>query len=252
VSTPTTRPVCLGVIGGSTFLESVGLAAVHHDITTSHGVVSLHDAGDVIVIRRHGEDGYRPPHRIPHHAHVLALEAMGVHTVVGFASVGALHERLRPGDVLIPDDYLSLAPPPTFATDEYLHIVPALDSDVRTLLLEAARTVALTHTALRHVHDGGVYAETRGPRFETKAEIRMLAQHADIVGMTAASEATLCQERSLNYAVLCTIDNWANGVGRTPLTITAFQQQLAENTVVARAILREIVRRWRTTATEAT
>ena len=36
--------------------------------------------------------------------------------------------------------------------------------------------------------DGGVYWQTIGPRFETPAEIRMMAPHADLVGMTIASE----------------------------------------------------------------
>ena len=56
---------------------------------------------------------------------------------------------------------------------------------LRDLLLRAARSVE------GPVVDGGVYVETRGPRFETPAEIRWLATLGDIVGMTAASEATL-------------------------------------------------------------
>ncbi len=34
--------------------------------------------------------------------------------------------------------------------------------------------------------DGGVYAQTSGPRFETPAEVRALARDADLVGMTVA------------------------------------------------------------------
>ena len=38
------------------------------------------------------------------------------------------------------------------------------------------------------VLDGGVYWQTTGPRFETPAEIRVLATFADVVGMTVGSE----------------------------------------------------------------
>ena len=36
--------------------------------------------------------------------------------------------------------------------------------------------------------------QLRGPRFETKAEIRIVQQWGDVIGMTAAHEADLCVE----------------------------------------------------------
>jgi 5'-methylthioadenosine phosphorylase len=58
-----------------------------------------------------------------------------------------------------------------------------------------------------------VYVQTRGPRIETVAEVRALAKVADIVGMTVASEATLACELGMEFAALCTVDNYANGLG---------------------------------------
>jgi 5'-methylthioadenosine phosphorylase len=234
----------LGIIGGSAFLDDVDLAGARsREVTTPFGTVVLRDAGDFVFVRRHGEAGYRPPHRIPHHAHVAALESLGVASVIGFASVGALHDSLHPGSVVIPNDYLSQHPPPTFAGDEYLHIVPSLDEPLRALALAAARA------AHANPHDGGVYAETRGPRFETRAEIRMLAPHADVVGMTAASEATLLQERGIRYAIIAIVDNWANGIGPAPLTLESFQEQLARNASIARTLLHELLHAWRAQTT---
>ena len=61
--------------------------------------------------------------------------------------------------------------------------------------------------------DSGVYAQTTGPRFETAAEIRVLAQQGgDIVGMTCRFEASLFRELSIPYALLCIVDNMANGI----------------------------------------
>ena len=65
---------------------------------------------------------------------------------------------------------------------------------------------------------GGVYVQTRGPRIETVAEVAALAKIADIVGMTVASEATLACELGMDFAALCTIDNYANGLGADVLT----------------------------------
>ncbi len=38
------------------------------------------------------------------------------------------------------------------------------------------------------VRDGGVYWQAIGPRFETPADIRLVASHADVIGMTLAAE----------------------------------------------------------------
>lgn len=225
----------LGIIGGSAFLGGAAPAGTTARwVETARGEVVAHEGDGVVFVRRHGEGAYRPPHRVPHHAHALAMEALGVSRVVGLCSVGSLDPALEPGAVVVPDDYLSFHPPPTFAADERLHIVPTLDAGLRRLLLDAA-------AAGGPVRDGGVYAETRGPRFETRAEIRLLADYADVVGMTAASEATLHQERGLAYAVLGIVDNFANGIGAAPLTLEAFDAQLARNGERAAGVLRALL-----------
>lgn len=228
----------LGIIGGSAFLEGDAPAGTEaRIIETERGEVRV-DVGDSFVfLRRHGHDRYRPPHRIPHHAHALALESLGVRQVVGLCSVGALRPEIRPGTVVVPDDYLSFHPPPTFAGDERLHIIPELDAGLRRLLLEAAAAVDAP------TQDGGVYAETRGPRFETRAEIRLLADYAHVVGMTAASEGTLLQERGMAYAALGIVDNFAHGIDVRPLTLEAFDRQLALNGDRARGILQGLLDR---------
>ena len=63
--------------------------------------------------------------------------------------------------------------------------------------------------------DGGVYWQTIGPRFETPAEIRMIAPHADVVGMTIASEWVVAGELGLEYAAICVVDNLANGLAES-------------------------------------
>jgi 5'-methylthioadenosine phosphorylase len=155
----------LGIIGGSAFLDGTGLAdAVPRTVRTSWGDVTVHEADRIVAIRRHGDGTYRPPHRIPHQAHVTALHELGVRHAVGFASAGSLRESLRPGTVIVPEDYIAMHPPPTFAADEYLHIVPRLDAEVRALLRDAAGAAGAGAV------DDGVYVQTRGPRFETAAE----------------------------------------------------------------------------------
>lgn len=230
----------LGIIGGSAFLGGEPPAGTEgRRVATERGEVRLHVGDGFVFLRRHGEDTYRPPHRVPHHAHALALEQAGVDRAVGLCSVGALHRDVALGTVVVPDDYLSLRAPPTFAGDERLHIVPELEADLRRLLLAVAAEID------GPVLDGGVYAETAGPRFETRAEVRMLADYADVVGMTGASEATLLQERSVPYALLGVVDNHAHGIGDGELTLEAFEREKEKNRERAQSALAALVERSR-------
>ena len=42
----------------------------------------------------------------------------------------------------------------------------------------------------------------------------MIAQHADVIGMTIASECTIADELHIRYAAVCVVDNLANGLDR--------------------------------------
>ena len=77
--------------------------------------------------------------------------------------------------------------------------------------------------------DGGVYWQTRGPRFETPAEIRLIAAHADVVGMTIASECVVAGELGLDYAALCVVDNLANGLGEGELDVAGLEDDRIAN-----------------------
>ncbi len=68
-------------------------------------------------------------------------------------------------------------------SDERSHIAPCYDEELRSLLLRVVGNQAKS----------GVYVQTRGPRFETRAEVRFLATLGDVVGMTGADEATHMQ-----------------------------------------------------------
>lgn len=230
----------LGIIAGSTFAGVMPTSATEKQLVpTDRGDVIVHLGDGFLLLHRHGEKRQHRPHQVPHHAHAEALDRLGVRRAVGLASVGALRSGIDPGAVIVPDDYLSLHPPPAFADEDWLHIVPVLDPALRAMLLDAARATD------GPVEDGGVYAETRGPRFETRAEIRLLADYAHVVGMTAASEATLMQERGIAYAILGVVDNLAHGVGADPLTVETYEAQVERNRARARGILDEVVRRCR-------
>ena len=167
------------------------------------------------VLQRHGETtAYVHPHRIDHVANMRALLAAGCDRAVAIGSVGGLRPELGPGTLVCPDDFIALdAPPLTALVGQAAHRVPGFDREWR------GRVLAECSTAGADVIDGGVYWQTTGPRLETPAEIRLVAAHADVIGMTAASECVIAGELGIRYAALCVVDNLANGVGDAELTL---------------------------------
>ena len=190
----------------------------------------------VAFIPRHGVDPKHgtPPHRINHQANLAALQGMGVTEVIGINSTGSLKRDVEPGIIMIPDDYISLAEVPTIFHDKAVHITPALNQEMRHRLISTAEKLGIT------VRENGVYWQTSGPRLETKAEIRLMSQFADIVGMTMASEATIAQELGISYAAICSVDNYGHGLVEKPLSAAEITEGARRN---ARNML-EIVKRY--------
>lgn len=215
----------LGVVIGSSLRadEVVTTSATRRSVDTPWGGREVFDTGDVIVVHRHGVDEFTPAHRLDHRATAAALCLSGCNRVLALASVGSLHPRPL-GTVVAPLDFYAPDATASFHDDERGHSVPGFDQEWRDIVIDAWR--AHTDTP---VMDGGVYAQTRGPRFETAAEVRWLRGLADIVGMTIASECIVAKEAGLAYAALCTVDNLANGIEGEVLTIAGFQAGVAAN-----------------------
>jgi len=179
----------------------------------------------VAFIPRHGVDAKQgiPPHRINHRANLAALKGMGVEEVIGINSTGSLKRDVKPGMIMIPGDYISLSEAPTIFNDKAVHITPALNQEMRQRLIRTAEKLGIT------VRENGVYWQTSGPRLETKAEIMMMSQFADIVGMTMASEATIATELGLAYAAICSVDNYGHGLVEEPLSAAEITEGARRN-----------------------
>ena len=115
--------------------------------------------------------------------------------------------ELPVGSLLCPDDFIALHLGLSAFGDERAHRAPRFDPVWREEVLAA------WHASPAELRDGGVYWQAIGPRFETPAEIRLMAAHADVVGMTIASECVVAAELGLAYAAICVVDNLANGIG---------------------------------------
>jgi 5'-methylthioadenosine phosphorylase len=213
------------VISGTVPVEDEGISrGMETTLDTPYGPASV-IKGEVFFIFRHGAGGddHILPHWVNHAANLWALKEMGAEQVIGICSVGSLKSPLPPGTLLVPDDFIMLAGAQPVFPREAVHITPTIDAGVRQRLLRASQLLR------EPVIDGGVYWQTIGPRLETKAEIRMMALFAEVVGMTMAGEAIAAVELNLPYAAICSVDNYAHGLGEETLTLEEITTHAREN-----------------------
>jgi 5'-methylthioadenosine phosphorylase len=172
------------------------------------------------IVQRHRSagDGFVLPHEIDHAATLRPLVEQGCDRVLAIGSVGSLRpEELSVGSLVCPDDFIALNLGDSIFDDARAHSAPGFDRRWREEL------IAAWSEGGQEPRDGGVYWQARGPRFETPAEIRLMAAHADVVGMTIASECVVAGELGLDYAALCVVDNLANGLGEGKVSTAAME-----------------------------
>jgi 5'-methylthioadenosine phosphorylase len=192
-------------------------------IETRHGPVTYKRRGDFVLINRHGYGFPVPPHAINHRANIRALADLGYQDVLSLNSVGSLQPDLPPGTWVSCSDYVGLQQgPATFFDTELKGGAPGIANNLIPLLVEKLAPEF-------KIHPGKVYVQMRGPRFETKAEIRIVQHWGDVIGMTAAHEADLCAEVGLRYNSLAIIDNYANGLEGTEIDFAKFKDLVKSN-----------------------
>ncbi|HML25409.1 MAG TPA: MTAP family purine nucleoside phosphorylase [Methanomethylovorans sp.] len=207
------------VIGGVGFSHLDDRSQI--TVNTEYGAVQASIARmagiNVLFIPRHtGSSGHVPPHRINYRANIMAIKQLGITRVVAVNSVGTIHGHPI-GSMVLPYDFVDFTcmRPSTFFEDQTVHAdmsepyCPQLRSLIRSILKEKGVQTADV-----------IYACTEGPRFETKAEIRMLSSFADVVGMTGLPEVVLAKEMQLCYASLCLVTNMASGIESARPTAT--------------------------------
>jgi 5'-methylthioadenosine phosphorylase len=211
-------------ISGTSIVNSQLFAAWEvKTIETKFGPVTYKSRGDQVLINRHGYAFPLPPHSINYRANIRALADLGLEDVVSLNSVGSLKKELPPGTFVSCSDYVGLQQgPATYFDQELKGGAPVIANNlIPKLVAELAPEFK--------IQTGKVYVQMRGPRFETKAEIRIVQHWGDVIGMTTAHEADLCTELGLRYNSLALVDNYANGLEGTEIDFAKFKDLVQSN-----------------------
>ncbi|GAA3620844.1 purine-nucleoside phosphorylase [Marihabitans asiaticum] len=139
---------------------------------------------------------------------VRTAAAAGCSTVVLTNGCGGLRPEWAPGTPVLISDHLNLT---ATSPIEGAHFV-----DLTDLYSGRLRDIA---RAVDPTLDEGVYAQFRGPHYETPAEVRMAGVlGADLVGMSTTLEAIAARAAGLEVLGISLVTNAAAGVSEDPLS----------------------------------
>ena len=242
----------IGIIGGSGLYELAGLEnAREYKIYTPYGAPS----DDVITgelfgrriafLPRHGRGHKIPPHNVNYRANIWALKSIGARWIIAFSAVGSLRWDYKPGDFILPDQFIDMTRgirPYTFfegGVVSHISIADPFCEHLREIIREAAKDVENLI-----LHYNGTYICIEGPRFSTRAESRVWKDvfKADIIGMTLVPEVILACEAELCYAAIAMVtdyDVWAE----KPVTADEVIKIMDTNTEKARKLLPKIIKK---------
>lgn len=222
----------IAIIGGTGITADILTKTTSHEVvTTRFGTADL-TIGEIGAIpaaflHRHGIGHKIPPHGITHKANIAALTKLGVKAIFATTAVGSLATSIHPGEIVLLDDLIDLTrnqAERTFFTNDVVHtdVTPPYSQALRKTFVDAAAALGSS------IRDSGTYVCTDGPRFETPAEIRMMARlGGDVVGMTGANEAMLAIEAGMHYCGASVVTNYGAG-----LTAAAIAHESVHDIVV--------------------
>lgn len=139
---------------------------------------------------------------------VRTAKAAGCDTVVLTNGCGGLNPDWTPGTPVLISDHVNLTANSPLEGATFVDLTDLYSSRLR----ELARTVDPDLPE-------GVYAQFRGPHYETPAEVQMAkVLGADLVGMSTALEAIAARHVGLEVLGISLVTNAAAGISEVPLS----------------------------------
>lgn len=139
---------------------------------------------------------------------VRTAAAAGCHTIVLTNGCGGLDRSWGPGTPVLIRDQINLTAHSPIEGPNFVDVTDLYTPRLR----EIARSVDPSL-------DEGVYAQFRGPQYETPAEVKMAGiLGADLVGMSTALEAIAARQAGLDVLGVSLVTNLAAGISDQPLS----------------------------------
>jgi 5'-methylthioadenosine phosphorylase len=240
----------IGVIGGSGFYKMEGLENSRYiEMDTPFGkpsekvLLGTVKGKSFAFISRHGIGHRQNPSEVNYRANLFALKMLGVKHLISVAAVGSLKEEMKPGDLVIWDQYFDN----TFKREKTIFeggIVAHVSMAYPTCdwLSDIADNKAKTIEGLDY-HRGGTLFNMEGPQFSSRGESFIYRKLGlDIIGMTQVPECKMAREMEMCFLPLAFVtdyDCWHEE--EEPVTVEMVIECLNRNVSNASKLVVEIV-----------
>lgn len=237
----------IAVIGGTGVYDIWMLENAHDvDIDTPYGkpsdVITIGEfqGKKIAFLPRHGKKHSIPPHKLNFRANISALKQLGVKRIIAAAAVGSLREDVRPGDFLIPDQFIDRTHgrSATFFDEgkvAHISVAEPFCPELSRTVFEAGKNKSY------EMHDKGTVVVINGPRFSTKAESKYYKNMgADIINMTIVPECILAREAEICYACIATVTDY-DTFSEKPVNVEDVIKVLHENSRKTKDLVKDVL-----------
>lgn len=246
----------IGIIGGSGFCtfpeidlrEKVDLETKYGKPSTEISIGEY--AGKIIAfLPRHDYKHQLAPHTIPYRANIAAFKEIGVGVIIAFCAAGSLKDRIKPGDLVVFDQFVNLTwgRDVSFDPNEpFVHLPMAnpYSEKLRKIVFDEGKKLGL------RIHKNGTVVVIQGPRFNTKAESVWFSQSGwDAVNMTQYPECYFAKEEGLHYAAVAGITDYDVCLQNLGLSMTKDKIKessfiFVDNVTKSKQLITRILQNW--------
>ncbi len=239
----------IGIIGGSGLYEMEGLEDVREiKVETPFGppsdayITGKLGSARLVFLPRHGRGHRLSPTDINYRANIYGMKKLGVEWIISVSAVGSMKEEIRPGDVVIVDQFFDRTTRrvSTFFSSGIVGHVEFAEP-VCARLAEVLHEASLKAGAT--VHRGGTYVCIEGPQFSTRAESLIYRSWGvDVIGMTNIPEAKLAREAEICYSTVALstdYDCWHET--EESVTVDMILTTLKKNVSLAKQIIKNAI-----------
>jgi len=170
---------------------------------------------------------------------VQVMEAMGTDTMIVTNASGAVNEEFDVGDLVLIQDHINFLGDNPLAGihdedvgPQFVDMTAAYDSELRDLARKKAQEYGIDLQE-------GVYVATKGPSYETPAEITMYRNWGgDLAGMSTVPEVIAANHVGLDVLGISCVTNMGAGILDQPLR----HEEVIETTEQAKDDFKPLVR----------
>ena len=150
---------------------------------------------------------------------IRSLALLGANRAIVTNAAGSTSKKNGPGDIVILKDHINMNYQTPLISLEakalgetFLDMSEPYNNKLRKKIMTAAKNNKIK------LHEG-IYACSKGPQYETAAEVRMLNKiGADVVGMSTVPEVIALRQLDVDIVGISTVSNYGTGVSDSKLS----------------------------------